>query len=222
MGKTFDVSLEVNGRAIHLTSEVPESISSGQVLEPIVGGMVRVKSFGGLFSADLISAAAFHAAVERGETARTIVFVECDAVNAPVAVVTDPSDGKSTIVLPVPEIAHVEGDSLRVMFPGIACVVSPEDAAPPETDGPVLFVCRRHDYSIASIAFRRSIDAEWISLCADGLAAAAAAIEAASVYPDGVLEQGVGMPGGDVEVGVSMRGGVLSGLSVCSMVRYVN
>lgn len=173
------------------------------------------------FSADMLCAAAYAAALDRGDSQRCIVLMECAASGGIVAAVAEAGDNRVTLVLPVPALRRDAHHALHVFYPGLECCVTMMDSAGEEMMPPVLLVRRNADSSALRIQLKAQIDVLPETLVSSGLAAVSAAIDMADDLQDGVIEYGIGMPGGTVEVGVSKRDGKLFGVSVCCPVSSV-
>ena len=218
--REYDVS--VNGRVLKLSPEYHENASAVQYCAPRSAGQIRVNHTPALFSADAVCAAALVFATQKKESGHTVVMVEVSDTRPPVPAVVDMRNGHVTVCPPVPVVHETVNGVRRLDFPGIRCYVGLEMPALPEEDLPVLLVSRNGDCSDVKASFCSGSPESIVLLPGSGLAAAAAVIDYAATFPDGVSECGVGMPGGDLEVGVSVRDGAVTGLSVCSIVRMLS
>ena len=215
MQNRVDLYLRVNGRTLVLAPE--DSAGTVHLCSPRFGGEIRVEMAHGIFSADALCAAAFVQAVRRGARERCVVMVESGGLAGILPVMVDPATGKVAAGIPIPEIARI-GDTAKLQFPGLICCVGTNPRGLFDGDSAVLLVERNAECSFVSARGRLNADEPFSVFPASGIAAAAAAIDYAAAQLDGITEYEIGMEGGEIGIGVVMRGGVLSGLSVSSVV----
>ncbi len=220
MDFTKDYDVIVNGRLVKLTPNADAADEScTRYCAPRSAGQIRTENRLGVFSADDVCAAALVYALQSGESGHAVVMVESSGADAPVPVVVNQKSGHVTIRLPLPEILEPVDCVRHIAYPGLHCYVGEHVSDLPDAETPALLVCRNSDCSKVTVQLLVEKGLPPVELDASGLAAAAAVIDYAATYPDGVSECGVGMSGGDLEVGVSVRNGAVLGLSVCSVLR---
>lgn len=214
--------VSVNGRTILLSAADDDgTVDSARYCAPKSVGQIRTENRLGIFSADHVCAAAFLYAVQSGESGHAVVMAESCGTTAPIPVVADMKTGHVTVCPPIP-VVHDPADGVRRMdFPGLRCYVGTQISNVPDAETPVMLVRRSADCSMVNVQLCLSHGAPLIELPASGIAAAAAVIDYASTFPNGVSECGVGMPGGELEVGVKVEDGAVLGLSVCSVLRLL-
>ena len=216
--KQYDVI--VNGRMVKLTPNA-NAADEGctRYCAPRSAGQIRTENRLGVFSADDVCAAALVYALQSGESGHAVVMVESCGAEGPIPVVVNQKSGHVTIRLPLPEIREPVDGVRHIAYPGLRCYVGEHVSDVPDAETPALLVCRNSDCSKVTVQLLAEKGLPPVELDASGLAAAAAVIDYAATFPDGVSECGVGMNGGDLEVGVSVRNGAVLGLSVCSVLR---